>query len=123
MTQIKWAAAVMATAITLGMGAVSTAKAGALPGPKYADDRVGAYRTDTYVVRFEEDESAVVVLRGDGDTDLDLYVYDVNGHLIASDTDGDAIAAVRWTPAWTGRFIIKVVNHGSVYNHYTLETN
>ena len=95
----------------------------ALPGPKVADDRVEAYGADTYVVRFEGDESADVVLTGDGDTRLDLYVYDANGVLIGSDLDLGAGAEVSWTPAWTGRFILKVVNHGPVHNNYVLETN
>ena len=117
MTQIKRAVLAMAAAIALGMGMAATATAA---GPKLADDRVEAFSADRYVVTFKGHEPAVVVLRGDGDTHLDLYVFDENGNQIAADEDGDAISAVRWTPKWTGKFTIKVVNRGSVYNHYIL---
>ncbi len=81
------------------------------------------FDTDTYVVPFAAGEPAVVVLKGDGDTILDLKVYDENGHLIAADVDEGAGALVKWTPRWSGKYIIKVVNHGPVYNHYRLATN
>ena len=66
---------------------------------------------------------AEVVVSGDGDTDLDLYVYDSNGNLIAKDDDYTDGCYVRWRPSWTGRFIIKIVNRGPVYNKYVLMTN
>ena len=60
---------------------------------------------------------------GDGDTDLDLYVYDENGNLIDKDIDSTDTMLCMWTPKWTGEFIIKIKNLGSVRNYYTLWTN
>lgn len=54
------------------------------------------------------------------ETDLDLYIYDENGNLIDSDIDNTDICVCTWTPRWTGRFKIKIVNRGSVYNNYRL---
>ncbi|HVS39013.1 MAG TPA: hypothetical protein VMS17_25870 [Gemmataceae bacterium] len=122
MARIKWAMLAM-TAITLGMGATSTAKAGAISGSKITADVVEAFHVDTYTVRFEAGEPALVVLKGDGDTNLELEVYDENGHLIAANLDDGAGALVTWTPKWTGKFTIKVVNRGAVFNHYRLATN
>ena len=119
MARIKW---VMA-AIALGMGADSRATAGAVPGPKTAADRVEAFDTDAYVVRFEAGEPALVALKGDGDTTLELKVCDENGYLITADLDEGDGALVKWTPKWTGKFTIKVVNRGPVYNRYRLGTN
>jgi hypothetical protein len=113
----------MAAAITLGMGLATTATAGALPRLKPADSRVEAFGVDAYEVVFEEGEPAVVALRGDGDTHLDLIVYDEDGIRIAADRDGGAISTAHWTPRWTGKFIIKIINRGPVYNHYRLGTN
>jgi hypothetical protein len=78
-------------------------------GRKYDVHRVAAHTTD-----------AAVVISGDGDTDLDLYVYDENGNLIGSDTDGSDDCVVRFNPRWTGVFRIEVRNLGSVYNQYQI---
>ena len=52
---------------------------------------------------------AIVTVEGDGSTDLDVYVYDENGNLVAKvDGPGDK-CRVTWTPRWTGKFTIKVV--------------
>lgn len=96
---------------------------GAVNGPKYTVDVVGPGRSDNFNVSFVAGYIAEVALSGDGDTDLDLYVYDSNGNLIASDTDYTDDCYVNWVPAWTGRYIIKVVNRGRVANRYVLMTN
>lgn len=96
---------------------------GALNGAIRHYDRVRAYTTDTYTINFRGGYTAYVYLTGDGDTDLDLYVYDQNGNLIDSDTDYSDNCVCVFTPRWTGRFYIKVVNRGRVYNNYVLYTN
>ena len=96
---------------------------GAKGGPKYDSDRVLAHDYVYYNIVFYANEIAEVAVSGDGDTDLDLYVYDANGNLITSDTDYTDDCYVRWVPAWTGTFKIKIVNRGGVYNNYVLVTN
>lgn len=96
---------------------------GAVGGPCYTKDRVLAKEYTDYAVKFWANELAEVCLSGDGDTDLDLYVYDSNGNLIGSDTDYTDDCVVRWVPAWTGTFVIRVVNRGMVYNNFALWTN
>ena len=49
--------------------------------------------------------------------------YDENGYLITKDDDHTDYCICTWTPKWTGKFIIRIVNRGSVYNAYTLRTN
>jgi hypothetical protein len=66
---------------------------------------------------------AVITVIGDGDTDLDLYVYDENGNLIEHDADYTDDCVVTFTPKWTGNFKIKIVNRGRVYNSYVIRTN
>ncbi len=96
---------------------------GALGGPKRATTEVKAYATDVITLKFKGGENAVIAISGDGDTDLDLYVYDENGNLIASETGGSDDCRVRFFPKWNGTFKIKVKNLGNVYNRYLLVTN
>ena len=93
------------------------------PGARRSSTYVLANSTDVFTIRFPGDKLAEVFVSGDGDTDLDLYVYDENNNLIESDVDYTDQCYVSWTPAWTGPFKVKVVNRGSVRNYYTIWTN
>lgn len=96
---------------------------GRVNGPSRTFEIVNGNGIDTYTISFMANYLAEIAVSGDGDTDLDLYVYDSNGHLIASDESYSDDCYVRWVPAWTGRFIVKVVNRGPLYNRYVLLTN
>lgn len=96
---------------------------GAVGGARQAVERVRAYASDTFVVDFRGGRTAEVLVSGDGDTDLDLFIYDENGNLICSDEDSTDECYCRWNPAWTGPFEIRVKNFGDVYNRYVLLTN
>lgn len=119
-TVIRFAAC-LAFALTLFAGA--SAQAGRTRGPGIQNARVPAGGTVTLNDTFSADQVAEVYVLGDGDTDLDLYVYDENGNLIASDTDNLDVCFVRWNPKWTGGFRIVIKNLGGVYNEFTIETN
>lgn len=113
-----------ALAAILGLMVISdSAFAGRSPCPGSHRDRVLAYDTDVYTEYFRGGEVAVVVVCGDGDTDLDLFIYDRYGNLVASDTDSTDYCVVRFYPRWTAPYRIVIRNLGSVYNEYTLETN
>lgn len=96
---------------------------GAAGSALYHFDRAHGRTIDTYTVTFRGEEVARIAAIGDGDTDLDLYVYDENGNLITSDTDGSDNCVVQWTPRWTGQFAVKIVNRGYLDNVYLLMTN
>lgn len=86
-------------------------------------DSVNARAWDDYVISFYGGEVARIAVVGDGDTDVDLYVYDESGHLIAKDDDRTAECVVAFVPRWTGPFRVRVVNNGYVYSNYILMTN
>ena len=113
----------MTLAAVVGSG-LSSANAGAVGGPRIALDRVAdAYGIVSYDISFYGGETASVLIEGDGDTDLDFYVYDRYGNLITSDTDGTDLCVLRFTPFWTDAFRIVIVNRGPVYNRYSLATD
>ncbi|WP_147393930.1 MULTISPECIES: hypothetical protein [Alcanivorax] len=86
-------------------------------------DRVYAGTTDVYDITFTGGRQAEILIRGDGDTDLDLFVFDENGNAICSDTMRDDRPYCAWNPRWTGEFQVQVKNLGPVYNNYVLLTN
>lgn len=112
--------AAVLTAITLF---APTLFAGAEGGPKGGHYRVEAYDTDVFTIWFRAGQTAEIIVIGDGDTDLDLEVFDKHGNFITSDTDPTDACIVRFQPYRTGPFTIRVKNLGSVYNAYYLETN
>jgi hypothetical protein len=102
----------------------SSAFAGAFGGPKVDADRVRALnRVDYGPTYFRGDEVAHVEVIGDHDTDLDLYILDRYGRIVAQDDDASDVCIVNWVPNFTEPYTIVVVNNGNVYNAYTLETN
>lgn len=96
---------------------------GAVGGPRYGEGRVYGKTYKDYEVKFWASELAEVIVIGDGDNDLDLYIYDQNGNLIASDTDYTDQCVCRWVPAWTGAFRIRIVNRGAIYSDFAIATN
>jgi hypothetical protein len=96
---------------------------GAVSGAIYHIDSVSARSYDDYTIAFRAGEVARIAVIGDGDTDVDLIVYDENGHEIGRDDDGTSNCVVQFTPRWTGQFRVRVINNGYVYSRYLLVTN
>lgn len=97
--------------------------AGAVGGPKSKRDTVMPGKTDVYTIVFEGEEPAKIEVIGDGASDIDCYLFDNNGGLIRSDTDFTDTCLLQWTPAWTGKFSLRIVNTGKRPNEYRLNTN
>jgi hypothetical protein len=96
---------------------------GAVGGPKRAVSVVEPLTVDIYKITFRAEEVARVAVSGDGDTRLDLYVYDENNNLIASRVGPGDDCLASWMPKWDGVFLIKIVNRGRVPNKYIILTN
>jgi hypothetical protein len=101
----------------------ASASKGRVGGPGRSTTVVRANAVDSFTETFRGAERAAVYVEGDGDTDLDLFVYDENGNMVCSDTDGTDRMICAWTPRWTGNFTIRVRNWGGVYNQYSIVTN
>ena len=86
-------------------------------------DRVEAGNTDLYDLMFVDGSEATVLVGGDGDTDLDLYVLDALGNEVCVDDDVTDVMGCAWTPTHTGEFQVAIENLGDVYNEYVLQTS
>lgn len=95
--------------------------------------RVGGVSRTEHVIRgrtefmtshtFQGGSAAGVAIRGDGDTDLDLFVLDASGRPLCG-ADGPTDEEIcRWRPAGTSEFTIVIRNLGGVSNAYRLWTN
>lgn len=107
----------------VAMAEDTVASRGAYRGAISHSDTVYSGTTDIYDITFTGGREAEILVRGDGDTDLDLFVYDENGNDICSDTLRDDRPYCAWNPRWTGNFQVHVKNLGGVYNNYVLLTN
>ena len=84
-------------------------------------DRVEAYGVDTWTI-WASSGSTEVVVRGDGDTDLDCYVYDRFGRFLGSDDDGTDFCIVNVYQRTSGNLRVRIVNRGGVWNEYRITT-
>jgi hypothetical protein len=96
---------------------------GSARGPRQLYGQVASSTRREHVVEFRGGEPAVVYVSGDGDSDLDLFVYDERGQLVASATGPRDECVVRWQPDRQGRFRIEVRNLGTASNWYWMATN
>ena len=82
--------------------------------------RVEAFSSRTFTMDCSRGETTEIGIVGDGDNDLDLYVYDQDGRLLAYDEDSTDRCYVRWTARAAGRYLVKVVNRGRVYSEFAM---
>ena len=77
--------------------------------------------TDVIKATIHVGHLAEVVVVGDGDTDLDLYVYDPAGRLVGKDDDETDRCYVRFFPRTSGTYTIKIVNRSdTLANKYVI---
>lgn len=96
---------------------------GRVGGPTRHVDSVNARSVDNYSIPFQAGQVARIGVAGDGDTDLDCYIYDSNGNLVDRDTDYTDSCLLEFVPRWTGNFTLRIKNEGGVHNRYLLLTN
>lgn len=93
-------------------------------GPRLSrTDIVQSHSTDVWKIRVRGGVQTYVVVSGDGDTDLDVKIYDENGKIVADSENGCESDVLSFVPRWTAVYTIKIKNLGSVYNRYVLTMN
>ena len=96
-------------------------KADPIQGKIVKVDTVQSRHVDSWKFGLRGTETTRIQLAGDGDTCLELRVFDENGNLVASDTVGMGDRrGVLVHPKWTGKFLIQIRNLGHMPNHYVL---
>jgi hypothetical protein len=101
----------------------ATGTLGSVIGPIRQPGRADARTYYDWSVTMRGGELARIAVLGDGDTDLDLEVFDENGNLIARDIDLTDQCVVSWTPRWTGAYRVRITNLGYIYNNYLMLSN
>lgn len=104
----------------------ATRPKGRLRGPGRAQGSVKAKGTAVFKgkdVVFRGGEVAEIAVMGDGDANLDLYVFDeLDNQICASKRYADR-EYCRWTPRWTGPFRIEVRNRSPLWSAFTITVN
>lgn len=98
-------------------------RTGAVNGPVSLRDTVSPNATRVHEVVFEGEQRASIRVQGDHSTNLDCFVYDSYGQVIASDNDSSDYCVLSWTAARTERYRVHIRNHGKSYNEYRMTTN
>jgi hypothetical protein len=112
---------------TAGMGFVrpvqasTMSQANANAASDFGRYRLPANMIHTFTRSLIYGQTVDVTVEGDGTTDLDVYVYDPYGRLVAKDDDDVDFCLVDFGARYTGAYTIKVVNRGSIYNDYDIE--
>lgn len=114
MSRRMWATGLAAVALAVSAG--GNCEAGATGGPRRQAQRVEARSTFTLSVEFRGGEVAEFGIVGDGDTDVDVIVYDAGGRRVVQDVGLTDLGLVRWTPPETQVYRIELVNLGNVWN-------
>jgi hypothetical protein len=86
-------------------------------------DLVLAHRTDVHSAWFVARETVRIALRGDGDTDLDLYVRSPSGTWMCREVGTSDREFCTFTAPETGVYRIEVRNLGGIANAYQLRHN
>jgi hypothetical protein len=86
-------------------------------------DRVNPYATDVYRVRYRGGERARATVQADYRYDIDLYIYNSSGNLVAYDNDSTSIGICTWNPSRTRDYYLNLKNTTSSYVSYVISTN
>jgi hypothetical protein len=115
-------AALLLLGATVIVARPAPAQAGRIGGPSTALVFAPAYDSVFYDAPFVAGEPALVTIAGDGNANLELYVYDADGHVSPAFGFGDRKLAAM-TVYRSGFFVIEVRNRGPWASTVVVTTN
>ena len=97
---------------------------GVLNGAVYSEATIKARDKHRYSnLPFEGGQFAEVFSVARKKINLDMFIFDGNGHMVCSQTDPSNSNQCGWTPSYTGPFTIVVENNSDTSTDYALSTN
>jgi hypothetical protein len=125
-TQEKWkemfqmkVKAICQLVVALGIGAVMCLPATAAAAIQRIQ-MVPGNGTDVWTVNLVAGRPIQVLVTGDGDTDLDVFIENPFGIQVAADIGPTDNCFVRFTPLFNGKYTVKVKNLGRIANRYAM---
>lgn len=100
-----------------------TSYAGSITGPFSHKDVIKPHSRDKYDLYLKSDESTRILVKGDGNSDIDCAIFDEDGNLIDKDTNPKETCYLQVIPKWTGKFTLFIINDSSNYSAYALNVN
>src|SRR5690349_16211128 len=120
MKGIKKLAVMAILAAVFTIGSVAPGFADAVGGRKFDNFSIRPFSNQSFTVCFVGGTFARVFIRGNGATDIDLYIYDEAGRCVAYDTENSDACFVQWVPSYTSCYTVKVINRGARDNNYEI---
>lgn len=101
----------------------SIAMSGDVRGPQQWNGKVPA--RDGVEIRFTlaADDTTVITVKGDGDTDVDCYLKDDNDNVTKMDERDTDTCVLVAHPIRTADFKLVLINRGRVFNEVSVRTN
>lgn len=96
---------------------------GSKKGPMYGEYVLNGQEYVKLELKFKGGEIAIVGAAGDGNADIDLYIYDKDKNLVVADESEDYECAVMWLPEKTALYYIIVLNQGTNSTRCAVLTN
>ncbi len=81
------------------------------------------YETDIWSIPCDEGEWVSIEVRGNGSSNLDLFIYDKTDKLIGTDENKNDHCCATWLPEWSEDYRAEVVNRGEKNNNYVIIYN
>jgi len=81
------------------------------------------YESEKWYIPCYPGEASTIEIIGDGNTNLDIFVYDKCNTLVASDSNKSDKCSVTWIPKWKEKFQAEVVNMNDKNNNYVIIYN
>lgn len=83
----------------------------------------GATQLHADTLSFEAGGLASVLVGGDGASNLDCWILDATGTLVASDEHHGGVCILEWEARRTGPVTLEIANEGEVSSRYCVEAS
>ncbi|MDR1035758.1 MAG: hypothetical protein LBT40_04090 [Deltaproteobacteria bacterium] len=92
------------------------------PAGESHNDRIRPHSTDIYVVSFPAGATARATVVTNSGQDVDLFVFDMEGKIVAYDNGLETVGSCTWVPETAAEYSLRVINTSGFTVDYTLFT-